>query len=288
MSRQLMSRGAVILILLVLGVGLWLWLRPNSAPDRAADPAPDSAPPAPLWSDVVRFDFDSNQNPLTKAQGAASTRVDVDLVRSNGGDVVFGPSYDGADQALNFPGFAGFATGPRAVVAVAPRQPTDELSPGKAAFAFGADIRLVDPNEGSEFDNGNNIIQRGLFDTQAQFKLQIDKAVASCRVEGDAGSLTVKSSVKLDTGSWYGLRCERLLITGQEEVELLRITVTAFSDGTVKGESVQDTKEGQIGGLVMKAGVPLSIGGKLDRFQRIEEYSDQFNGGLDNVFFAVS
>ncbi len=263
MKRQVVLLGAVIVIV-VAALGLWLALRGSDDPD---------GPDTPI-GDTVRFDFDADLT--TPASGDFS----VAQATANGGEVTGGPSYPGAGQAAVFPAFAGGAAGPRAVLAVSDPAAPQTLSPGEARFRFGVDVQLDEPSEGGDFDNGNNILQRGLFGMSAQFKLQIDKGRASCRLEGDAGGVTVKSRVEIEPGTWYRLTCER-------EGDGALISVAAISGSGELGESVEDEESGDIGSIDPPPDTPMSIGGKLDRRQEVEDESDQFNGSLDNVFVAI-
>ncbi|MGD9961322.1 LamG domain-containing protein [Nocardioides sp.] len=258
MKRWSWVLGAVVLAL-AIGVGLW-FASTGDDDDSIAD--------------TVRFDFDDS--PLTSTDGS-KVEVSAEQVSAGGGEVTSGPSYPGAGQAAVFPEFDGDRDGARAVLAVTADDP-EALSPGEAPFRFGADVLLSEPNQGSEFDNGNNVLQRGLFGMGAQFKLQIDKGVASCRVEGDAGGVTAKSSAPIETGTWQSVTCAR-------DGDSVRVTVSPV-DGD-PGDPVTDEESGSIGAVDLPDDAPLSMGGKLDRNLSIEEESDQFNGSLDNVFVAI-
>ncbi|MGL5810044.1 MAG: hypothetical protein ACRCYQ_08875 [Nocardioides sp.] len=211
--------------------------------------------------------------------GAASTTQRV--ISAGGGVIRVAGSPSGHGGVAEFPAFDGRVDGPRAVLVVGNSGGADRLSPGGSSFVFGADVNLADPSQGSEFDDGNNVIQRGLFGDAAQYKLEVDAGVASCRVKGDRGALLVTSSVSMGTDSWYRLRCTRLAL-GDDE--LLALTVTTLSGGAKTDESVRDIAWGPIGALSMDTSTLLSVGGKVGRNQNIVAASDQFNGRLDNVF----
>jgi hypothetical protein len=237
----------------------------------------------------VWLGFDDSSGVLTTPSNNGVAPTNQSVVSAGGGVIQItesdlGQGGPGEGRAAEYPAFDGAADGPRAVIAVTNPGPHDFLTPGRDSFVFGADINLADPNEGSAFDNGNNVIQRGLFNDAAQFKLQVDGGVASCRVKGDRGALLVKSSVTMEAGSWYRLRCARLVL-GEEE--LLTVTASALRDGSGTDESVPDVKQGPVGELLMEVSTPLSIGGKLGPDQSIEVASDQFNGKLDNAFLSL-
>ena len=89
-------------------------------------------------------------------------------------------------------------TGRRAAPGPCSRSPTrdaDRLEPGTARFTFGADVKLDAVNDGGDYDNGNNVVQRGRFNDTTQFKLQIDAGKASCRVAGAKGAVRTISSL---------------------------------------------------------------------------------------------
>jgi hypothetical protein len=128
-------------------------------------------------------------------------------------------------------------------------------------------------------DNGDNLVQRGLFDQRAQYKVQLDHRIPSCRVKGSLGAVSVSSSVRrVRPGVWYRVRCVR---AGNR----LSIVLTAWSSsGRTK---TRDSKTGPIGSVAPRPRVPISIGGKLAQRGVIDDASDQFNGRIDNVVVRI-
>lgn len=209
--------------------------------------------------------------------GTAATRQSV--VTANGGSAWYGRSFH--HTSARFPAFDGAGDGARAVVAVTNTAANDELTPGAARFAYGAAVRIQDPSSGTAFDNGNNVIQRGLYHQSAQFKLQIDHGHPSCRVAGDSGAVEVTSRVTVVPDTWYQVRCLRAVGASQDTVT---ISVREVADGAVW---VRDRARGPIGFLRYDYATPLSVGGKLTDATHIESASDQFNGRIDDAFFNV-
>jgi hypothetical protein len=60
--------------------------------------------------------------------------------------------------------------------------------PGSRDFEFGAGFSLDTKSTGDHADNGDNLIQRGLFGDKAQYKIQVDKGKVSCRIKGSGGA----------------------------------------------------------------------------------------------------
>ncbi len=232
----------------------------------------------------LRFD-----DPLTDAATvqritpAGSGSYDITVVTSGGGGLVTLPGRNGGvDRALRFPPFAPVIAGPRAVIRVSATGPSDDLNPGPAPFAFGADIRLAAPSQSSVGDDdGNNVVQRGLYADPTQYKLEVDEGLVTCRLKGSTGELTVTSKTPIEPATWYRLRCLR-------RADSVTLTVIRWAaDGSTTRS--QDRGTGATGDLTPPdAGVPLTIGGKLSADgERIEAQSDQFNGLIDNVVLEI-
>ncbi len=214
--------------------------------------------------------------------GASST---VQQVRSeNGGGLSFEASYSSGRNALRYPAYDGAASGPRAVLAVTSSGTTDALNPRGRAFTIGADIRLDPANEGSYGDNGNNVLQRGLYDQASQYKIQVDHDQASCRVKGRGGSTILVSSRTIATGSWYQLTCRRINVTGPDRFTFAVRSIR--SDGSL-GAATTVSSMAATGKLSFPSTTPLSVGGKLNDDLSIVGASDQFNGKIDNAYFRV-
>ena len=112
-------------------------------------------------------------------------------------------------MAADYPSYGGASTAPRAVAAMTNTSSTDVLTPLAAGFAFGADIKSDPVSTGTAYDNGNNILQRGLFGDVAQYKIQIDHGYAMCRVKGDKGTIAVTSTQLMPTEAWFRVSCAR-------------------------------------------------------------------------------
>lgn len=236
----------------------------DDEPGAAAQETAYDGPPA------VMFGFEdaagtgvANEGSLA---GAAEARV------ANGGQMRAEPGPDG--HALRFPAFDGSPEAARAVMAY--WSDGGGMDPRDRNFRFGADFVLDAVTQG-ENDDGNNLVQRGLNGDGTQFKLQADNGLASCYVEGDLGSVTVRSEVGIEAGTWYGLTCSR---EGDEVALVLR---------SESGEELDTVTRGaRIGSLVFERSVPLTMGGKLTpEGTVVRGESDQLNGALDNVFVHV-
>lgn len=151
-------------------------------------------------------------------------------------------------------------------------------------FSIGADVRLSGEAESSEQDNGDNVVQRGLYGSTGQYKVQLDNGRPSCRISGQLGSVVAKSDVSVEPDTWYRLVCRR---DGN--------TVTLFVAPVDSGQSENPT-QWDIVQVVGRTGRVkfvqddryLSIGAKINRQGTIVRNSpDQFNGGIDRVFLAI-
>jgi hypothetical protein len=210
--------------------------------------------------------------------------LDISVVSDDGGVLVDGdprvrPLHD---RSIRYPMHSSGVNAPHAIVQVVDRRGRDDLDPGSRPFRFGADFVLDRVSEDSGpggRDNGDNLVQRGLFDQRAQYKVQLDHRVASCRVSGSLGAVAVSSSVRaVHPGSWYRVRCVR---AGS------RLTIVLTTWGSGGRTKTRDSKTGQIGSVSPRRIVPMSIGGKLARRGVVDRASDQFNGRIDNVIVRI-
>lgn len=231
-------------------------------------------PPAGLL-----LDFESDLDVGAKAEtvdnagkGAVHTEV-----RTSGAatvEVVEGP--DGG-HAVRFPAYTGDATAPAAVL-VATDEGSGTLDPGDDEFSFGATFDLDEQSSGSAADNGDNLVQRGTFDSPGQLKIQLDHGVPSCRVKGAAGELFVKGDGPVDPGAWYTVTCER---SGSD----LELTVKPYGDSDGAGGGTWHAS-GPTGAISFDD-LPLTVGGKTGPDGTPVASADQFNGAVDDVFFTV-
>lgn len=217
---------------------------------------------------------------LSRALDTGTANVDVDVVTLGGGSIRTAESWDGS-RAFDYPRFVRSSTPPRAVLRVRNSGSGEDLAPGRADFAFGADFTVDRTSTGSPVDNGDNLVQRGTFGSSSQYKIDADGGKISCRVKGSAGTVMVESSFRADPGLWYRVRCSR---AGTK----VQLTTTEYrSDGTSR--SVRNTAWGSTGSLTwVDRKTPLSVGGKLTRRGAIVRSStDQFNGSVGRVLFRI-
>lgn len=210
--------------------------------------------------------------------------VTIEVRRSGGGVVRRAASSPGNGSAANFPDYDDGAGAPRAVLSIRSATGWDNLNPRWSRFRFGGDFRLDADSAQSDragstgSDDGNNLIQRGLYDDDAQFKLEVDGDRVVCSVKGSAGRQTVASGVAVRPGQWYRARCGRDGTTVSLAVSVLR------SDGS-PAAPVLSERSGATGDLAFATRVPMSVGGKLTDGGAVAYASDQFNGLVDNLFF---
>ena len=222
----------------------------------------------------VLLDFD-NEDPLATT---VAKRVSVRSLEAGGGQAVQVPSGNGT-SALRFPPHSPETQAPRLVFVINPAGATDLLNPEGNDFSFGADLRLNDVSSGKGGDNGDNVLQRGLFSDANQYKLQVDKRVPSCTVKSAEGRLFVKFDQGLDEG-WFRVRCDY-------EAGLLRLSVSRILTDRVE-ELGAKTGSMSIESLSFSRSTPATIGGKIgSNGELVLNESDQFNGELDNVFVDV-
>jgi hypothetical protein len=253
-----------VLLVCVAGCG-------SDEDDPGSSPAPTPRPPGLL------LDFESGLS-----EGAASTTVanagtgsvqtEVRATGSATVEVVPGP--DGG-KAVRFPAYTGAADAPAAVL-VAIDQDGSTLEPGDDEFRFGASFQIDEESAGSEADNGDNLVQRGTFDSPGQLKIQLDQDVPSCRIKGAGGEVFVEAEGPVDPGAWYAVTCERR----DSGVEL---TVEALDGGAGDGTWQATGPTGRIS----LAALPLTVGGKTGPDGTPVASADQFNGAVDDVFFLV-
>jgi hypothetical protein len=220
----------------------------------------------------IKLTFESANPRVNSGMIAVAAEVATD----NGGSIETGAGHEGGTAAV-FPAFKS-DNPPFATITVVDDSGRDDLSPGKADFRFGTDFRLDDRSEGAASDNGNNLLQRGLFNSGMQYKLQVDGNRPSCRVEGSDGAVTVQSSHVVDSAAWYRVACAR---SGNDvSLRVIRLGDQATWD---------DTASGRIGTLdAPSRSTALSIGGKVnDGGAIVSSDSDQFNGRLDNVVVNI-
>jgi hypothetical protein len=201
--------------------------------------------------------------------------VTVAVASRNAGTLVEAPGQQSA-RSVRFPAHDPATTSPRAVIRVTGNGPGDPLDPGTGTFSFGADVRMdaVTSAPGTQ-DDGDNVIQRGLFTGVSQYKLQVDGFRPMCRILGADGDVTAVSSVTLSPDVWYRLLCTR-------EGTAVTVSVTSW-DAAGEATTVTSTATGPTGDMAPAAStVPMAIGGKLNDNGTVTGATDQFNGSIDN------
>ena len=207
-----------------------------------------------------------------ESTGAAA--LDVSTVTAGGGSVEEEPRGDGT--ALRFPAFAP-ADATLAGLAVVDGEGEDDLAPGTSTFSFGAEFVVDEQSSGSPVDNGDNIVQRGLFGAESQYKLQLDGDRLSCRVKGADGEVEVAVGEEVTPGEWYRGTCTRY--ESRVELELVRLD---------DDETWKETTNGETGELTVSSSVPFTVGVKIsEQGDLMEQDSDQFNGVIDEVFLDI-
>lgn len=220
---------------------------------------------------VLRFDRGSGSTLDLANSGSAAVDAEVSAVGASVTSVRRKPG-----RALRFPGLSDTPTA--AVVTVRPTGATDPLAPGSRDFVVGATFRLDRSSQGSAHDNGNNLIQRGIFGGP-QYKVQVDGRRPSCRVAGSQGAVTVTASVRASPRYWYQLRCHRL----GDRVTLELVTLRGGSSPRRRW-----SRSGAIGSVDHDAGTALTIGGKVRPDGSVDaDDSDQLNGRVDNAVFRL-
>jgi Laminin G domain len=247
----------------------------DSAPRPRALERP--AQPA-LWVDFedVEVDLGAAVHHAENA-GAAPAQVEV-ATRGGGRATLTGGPLSG--HGVRLPAYAAEPDTPGAVLVVRPTSAgADPFTPDDQDFRFGADVSLDLVSSGDGPDDGDNLIQRGRFADAAQFKIQLDHGVPSCRVAGSAGTSLVRSDTPVLRGRWYRIACTR---TGAEITLEVR---DIEGDGPV----AFFTTSGDVGVVSPAKGDLLSIGGKVSRDGTIPTTQpDQLNGSIDNVVFETT
>jgi hypothetical protein len=208
--------------------------------------------------------------------GHAPLRVDV--VTYGDGEVTSTPA-PGGRPAIRFPGFEKQDPG-YAILRVVNIGDYDVLRPNEMDFTFGADFALDEKSDGSSSDNGDNLVQRGLFASPSQYKIQVDHGRVSCGMRGMSGEVLVTGKRRVEPGQWYRARCTR-----EGDTVTLRIDRLG-KNGAEEWVSESDTAT--LGPVILPKDTPLSVGGKLaEDGTMFPASTDQFNGSVARVFYRV-
>ena len=205
--------------------------------------------------------------------GSAPT-VNV-VLELDGGVATTTTSFSGIGMRL--PARGSSSEEPRAVLRVTNASEDDLLNPGSDSFRFGADFRLQATSDGTVDDAGDNLVQRGLYESRSQYKLQMDHGRPSCVIKGSEGRVSVFAPVVADAGAWYRVECSRT-------ASLVTLTLTDLDTGA----ALTWSESGETGDLTPGTSVlPLSVGGKVYRWGEMVPETDQFNGKIDNVLLEI-
>lgn len=221
-------------------------------------------------------DLGSDQVHLTNS---GQSRLKLSIATAADGDVTVGAGPSGG-QVARFPALHRGKEPPLAAVVVSAfDEEPDVLYPGARSFRFGAKFALDARSDGTNVDNGDNLMQFGYFNDPAQYKLQVDKGRPSCRIKGDAGVAFVKAETPVDRLVWYSVTCAK---DGD------RVTLVVDSlDGDHHEEVSTQADVGAVEGRETDTSW-VTIGGKADsRGRMVTSDSDQFNGLVDDVFLLI-
>ena len=233
--------------------------------------------------DVVSFGFDEGtaalSEPVNTAASVGTATVAAQVVSRDGGQAL---RADGRSAyALGLPPYSASTSEPRAVLRVVDDTGADSLSPDESDFSFGATARLDAVSQGTSTDNGNNLVQRGLFGDVAQYKVSLDARNPHCSVKGDQGRVSVSVDMVINAEDWYRLVCSR-------DDSSITLTVTQHHADGSTSEWVE-SNTGPIGAVSMASPtIPMSVGGKLNAQGAIVAATDQFNGVVDDVFLRIT
>lgn len=234
----------------------------------------DDVDPSKLGPRRVKIVAERGDLPPVAQEGTADVTLGEVSVFGGTVGLTAGPA---TDLALDFPSFNNEPDPARSVITVMNAGQGDALEPKSRLFYFASTIRLDRRSEGSEFDNGDNVLQRGLATDRVQFKLEIDHGVPRCTVRGLGGSVSVRARAALARERWYTLRCER--------VEDRKIRLVVLRDGEVVDKR---RARGRIGRVAFgNRRIPMTVGGKVDSsLNLIDRSTDQFNGQIVNPTFG--
>ena len=251
----------------------------NPEGSAASDPAPSSTPTPAAPPGALLLDFDSIPGldagrTVSEVTASGGVGAEVRVATSGAAALESAKGPDGSG-AVRFPAYTGTTTSPAVALVVNAVTP-GRLDPDDDDFEFGASFKLDARSSGSEADDGDNLVQRGAYDSPGQFKIQLDHRMLSCRILGDDGEIFVKADELVGPGVWYSASCER----EGEEVSLALTRLDGDGDSrTWQGFGPT--------GVVAVGGFPLSVGGKVSPDGVPVASADQFNGVVDDVFLTL-
>lgn len=223
------------------------------------------------------------EEPVSGFVNHGDAGLQVTVVSADGGQVATAAGRTSNDgTSVGFPAFDPTAPAARAVVRVTNAEATDRLNPAEGRFEFGTDLTLdavsADVSPGS-IDDGDNAVQRGLYNDVTQYKIELDRRQPACRIKGRAGELTVTAAMRVEADRWYRVACTR-------DGTNVAVSVSWWNaDDTMTTQ--RWSKSGPTGDMApASASVPVSIGGKLEGSSLVTN-TDQFNGRLDNTYLTI-
>jgi len=236
-------------------------------------------PAAASWERDLFVTFDGGAIGESVTLDSIGT-AEVDLSLSTVGDgAVTSVPHAEKGFAARLERFRRHAPATPAVIIITPAG-DDVLDPGAGSFRFGAEFNLDADSAGTDSDDGDNLIQRGLWSDGSQYKIQVDDQRPSCLVRGSEGLVEVPAGHDVEPGSWYRARCTR-----EDDTVTLRLVTYDGADGS-RRKIEEWSRSGDIGKLEFPATLPLSVGGKVSPSGHVlPRDSDQFNGLVDNAFF---
>lgn len=239
--------------------------------DRPASPRGAGQTLTAVASGPVAVDFEGivaeYGTVIAEVGNSGTAPLQTSIVTRNGGRVRLAPGEPGA--AARFPGFIGADDAPAAALVLRPAGGRDVLEPGKRDFAFGARFRLDDEHGGA----GNPLMQRGRFDDEAQYQIQIDRGVPRCRILGSDGEAVVELDEPVATEQWVGIECRRR----GDRVDLILTDPEGASLGAA-------TVEQRTGAVRFDHDTGLSVGAEVGDGGTLPASTDQFHGLIDGVF----
>lgn len=234
----------------------------------------------------VELDFDDvgaeSGTVLLATVNGGSAAVEVAVATADGGLIVREPGPQGGAVRLPAAEESSESRPPTAAIVVTPAPGSGALSPGATDFEFGADFRLDHVSGTSGTDDGDNLVQRGLFTDPSQLKLQVDHGYVACRVAGPAGEVVVRSSTAVERDWWHRVSCAR-----RGNVVELTVARAIEQDGSTgwTGQPERFSGLGPTGTLVFDPRTPLAIGAKVSvELAVVTSSSDQLNGAIDHVY----
>ncbi|GGQ63860.1 LamG-like jellyroll fold domain-containing protein [Couchioplanes azureus] len=222
-------------------------------------PAASSAAPAAAVT-VARYTFDSGAVAAGRVADRSGRGAPLVVRSADRGRVHFNGTTTDKYAAFPAPCAVKAAVCPRALL-----EGTDDpdLDPGARLFRWGASVRVT----AAQVTDSSNVMQKGVADTDSQWKLQIGarQAKAHCVVVGQGAQPRihlVRSSVGVADNRWHDIMCQR---SGSR--------LTVYVDGRDRGHVTIPAS------LSIRNDLPLRIGGP-----NFHTRTDMYHGLLDDVW----